>query len=412
VSKYDPLRDYLAARSDALPQLTLTFTDVEALVGPLPEPARTGSSWWANDGRSEHAWNEAGWRVLAVDHDAERVVFARGAVGGRRGPVSLPANGNANGNANAAPRYGSVPAAQSRGGGLPSGGPRPARPVPPARPAASGRPADPDGQSPRLGRWSAEARLGLEPWAAPQARPVRSTAALEPDPAEAPPPWDGLPPVPGSASQPGPPNSDPADMVFGVTEGQRTRRARRLAAHLDASLRAATARLKDEEDALKPVLDPSPDRGPRTPHAGTHPGGYTSPLDPGVPETLIEAMLEAYLLSEGWTVQPTAGETSEFGPSLVATRHNRTLAVAVRGYPAASPLPVGEGPPAVQARHWYAQAILEAILIRGAQPDVDIAIGLPDVPVYRGLHGRSRDVFGRLNLLVFFVAGDGRVRDH
>jgi hypothetical protein len=229
--------------------------------------------------------------------------------------------------------------------------------------------------------------------------------------------------VPGSAAPDDAPDGGPEDapdgapddasgLLFGATEGQRTRRARRLAAHLDASLRAATARLRDQEDALKPVLDPSPDRGPRTPHAGTHPGGYTSPLDPGVPETLIEAMLEAYLLSEGWTVQPTARETSEFGPSLVATRHNRTLAVAVRGYPAAAPLPVGDGPPAVQARHWYAQALLEAILIRGAQPDVDIAIGLPDVPVYRGLHSRSRDVFGRLNLLVFFVAGDGRVRDH
>jgi hypothetical protein len=144
-------------------------------------------------------------------------------------------------------------------------------------------------------------------------------------------------------------------------------------------------------------------------HGGTHSGGS---LDPGVPEASVRSAVEAHLGSEGWTV---LGPGSE-GTAVVAVRHGRTLSITVRGYPAFVPgrrdSVEGPVPPPLRARDWFAQAMLEALLVRGAQPDSDIAVAFPDLPAYRGVHDRTRDAFGRLNLLIFFTGADGRVRDH
>lgn len=81
MGKYDPLRDLLASRQ--LDEVVLTFADVEKLVGPLPASAHVHRAWWANDSKVQaQAWRSAGWRVAAVDQKAQRVTFARGAVGG------------------------------------------------------------------------------------------------------------------------------------------------------------------------------------------------------------------------------------------------------------------------------------------------------------------------------------------
>jgi hypothetical protein len=43
-SKYDRLVDHLATRDT--PAVTLSFADVEAIVGPLPQGARKYAAWW------------------------------------------------------------------------------------------------------------------------------------------------------------------------------------------------------------------------------------------------------------------------------------------------------------------------------------------------------------------------------
>jgi hypothetical protein len=77
VGKYDPLRDHLASRAAATNEVRMTFADVEALIGPLPQSARVHRAWWANDSKVEaQAWRSAGWHVESVSLTAERVVFA------------------------------------------------------------------------------------------------------------------------------------------------------------------------------------------------------------------------------------------------------------------------------------------------------------------------------------------------
>ncbi len=64
--KYEPLRAYLAAQPG--PELTLTFLEVEAIIGArLPRSARA-RAWWMESaaGPQTRAWRAAGWAVAQV----------------------------------------------------------------------------------------------------------------------------------------------------------------------------------------------------------------------------------------------------------------------------------------------------------------------------------------------------------
>jgi hypothetical protein len=60
--KYQPLTDYLAALIAA--EVTLTFAEIEAIVGaPLPPTARQSSFWSTTQSLVACPWARAGWRV-------------------------------------------------------------------------------------------------------------------------------------------------------------------------------------------------------------------------------------------------------------------------------------------------------------------------------------------------------------
>ena len=79
-AKYEPLTRLLAA-ARPLP-VTITFTDLDALVGGLPPSARTYPQWWGNrhepSGQSS-AWAEAGYVVAALRLGVD-VTFEAGVV--------------------------------------------------------------------------------------------------------------------------------------------------------------------------------------------------------------------------------------------------------------------------------------------------------------------------------------------
>jgi hypothetical protein len=86
VAKYDALFEHLCRAGDG--PVTLTFTEIERLVGSLPASATTHRPWWANEvGGGRHvqakAWINAGREVEAVDFNARTVTF--GAPRWRRG---------------------------------------------------------------------------------------------------------------------------------------------------------------------------------------------------------------------------------------------------------------------------------------------------------------------------------------
>ena len=86
MGKYEPLRGYLAGLAgDEEP---MTFTQLEQLVGPLPDSAREHRAWWGNDDykSQSQAWRAAGWHVASVNQSSGEVVFARGVHGGTSKP--------------------------------------------------------------------------------------------------------------------------------------------------------------------------------------------------------------------------------------------------------------------------------------------------------------------------------------
>jgi len=67
--KYDPLRRHLAGLPPEVAEVTLTFAEIEAVLGaPLPASARLGSFWanapslWGGTSQAR-AWRAAGWRA-------------------------------------------------------------------------------------------------------------------------------------------------------------------------------------------------------------------------------------------------------------------------------------------------------------------------------------------------------------
>lgn len=79
-SKYMKLAEFLVKRARALKEITLSFREVEEIIGDkLPESARTRRSWWSNvRGRMpSEAWMTVGWTVKEVNLEEEKVTFFR-----------------------------------------------------------------------------------------------------------------------------------------------------------------------------------------------------------------------------------------------------------------------------------------------------------------------------------------------
>ncbi len=80
-SKYDRLAAHRAASGAAT--TTLTFAEIEAVVGPLPALARRDRYWWHTTPLARyasahiHAWWQAGYAADRPDFAAETVTFRR-----------------------------------------------------------------------------------------------------------------------------------------------------------------------------------------------------------------------------------------------------------------------------------------------------------------------------------------------
>ncbi|MGQ0801918.1 MAG: endonuclease NucS domain-containing protein [Pseudomarimonas sp.] len=75
MSRYEALTASLLSRSE--PRVTLTFSELDSIVGGLPKSAKTYPAWWANNSSSQpHAksWLDAGRRA-SPDFKAMHAIF-------------------------------------------------------------------------------------------------------------------------------------------------------------------------------------------------------------------------------------------------------------------------------------------------------------------------------------------------
>jgi hypothetical protein len=115
----------------------------------------------------------------------------------------------------------------------------------------------------------------------------------------------------------------------------------------------------------------------------------------------VQAATVAHLVRAGWTIERAANTARrEQGIDVIASKDGRRLAVEVKGFPSAlyargskagQPKPTS---PALQARHWFAGALLASILTTSKLGRSELALALPDVPA--SVRSSSRRV-GRSN---------------
>jgi hypothetical protein len=79
MAKYDALADHLADLGTD--RVTLSFDEIDAVVGGLPPNAKADRTWWGNTTNrtrvQAHAWMGVGWRVERVSLTRKEVVFER-----------------------------------------------------------------------------------------------------------------------------------------------------------------------------------------------------------------------------------------------------------------------------------------------------------------------------------------------
>jgi hypothetical protein len=126
--------------------------------------------------------------------------------------------------------------------------------------------------------------------------------------------------------------------------------------------------------------------------------------------------------NEGFRVVVAADSgVKEKGPDILAERllddgGRVRRRVEVKGYPS---LYYAEGTKrgqlkraarSTQARHWFAEVLLEAVLSVSNDKDLEIALGFPDFPVYRSLISRTTWLRTRIGLLCYIVNEDRKTR--
>jgi Holliday junction resolvase-like predicted endonuclease len=134
-------------------------------------------------------------------------------------------------------------------------------------------------------------------------------------------------------------------------------------------------------------------------------------------EASVQAAVVTWLVGQGWSILSVADTaTREHGVDVVATRGGERVGIEVKGFPSrsyADPRRAAEAKrtqPSTQAGHWYAQAVLAAMRLRGRSPEMRSVIALPDFPRYRSLHEETRRSLEDLSIEVWWVEGSGAVR--
>jgi hypothetical protein len=132
-------------------------------------------------------------------------------------------------------------------------------------------------------------------------------------------------------------------------------------------------------------------------------------------EEAVQAALVTWLASQGYSILSVANTaTKQHGVDVIA-RREITFGFEVKGFPSkgyADPRRADEvkrTSPSTQAGHWYSQAILAAMRLRGREPEWKSCIALPDFPRYRDLYAETSGSLIAAEIAVYFVREDGSV---
>ncbi len=134
-------------------------------------------------------------------------------------------------------------------------------------------------------------------------------------------------------------------------------------------------------------------------------------------EANVQASLVTALAADGWRILSVSNTaTKEHGIDVIASRNGQTVGVEVKGFPSrgyADPARAGEvkrTSPSTQAAHWYSQAVLAAMRLRGKEPAWRAVIALPGFPRYRDLYAETTESLAAAQIEVWWVNETGTVQ--
>jgi DNA-binding Lrp family transcriptional regulator len=140
------------------------------------------------------------------------------------------------------------------------------------------------------------------------------------------------------------------------------------------------------------------------------------PCRPWCWEGTVVRSVTSFLTARGWSIEAIANtETGQPGADIKACRADSVLIVEVKGYPSKT---YERGPrkgqpkrtnPPTQARHWFAEALLTALLRQAENRQHHVAIAFPEFAVYTKLLTRVTESLKLLGLIVLLVQESGTV---
>jgi hypothetical protein len=132
----------------------------------------------------------------------------------------------------------------------------------------------------------------------------------------------------------------------------------------------------------------------------------------------VQAVLVEHLRRQGWEITAISDTAARAqGEDVAAVKDGRHLVVEVKGYPSTGyrdprrAAEVKRTNPTLQAKHWFADALLKLVRLRGTRPDVEGAMAFPDAPRYRSLIKETRGPLQQLGIGLYFVGADGTVEE-
>ena len=131
----------------------------------------------------------------------------------------------------------------------------------------------------------------------------------------------------------------------------------------------------------------------------------------------VQAAVVSFLAAAGWRIRRVANTaTSEHGVDIEADRERERLVIEVKGYPGTT---YARGdrkglskatPAAAQARTYFSNALLSAMLMRAETQDSRVAIAFPDVPTFARLASRVSPPLSGVGIELWLIGEDGSVR--
>ncbi|MBJ7353976.1 MAG: hypothetical protein JHC98_04050 [Thermoleophilaceae bacterium] len=133
-------------------------------------------------------------------------------------------------------------------------------------------------------------------------------------------------------------------------------------------------------------------------------------------EANVQASVVTALAARGYRILSVANTaTKEHGIDVIASYEGTTVGVEVKGFPSknyADPTRAHEQKrtsPSTQAGHWYSQAVLAGMRLRGKEPNWRSVIALPDFGRYRDLYSETSGSLEAAQIDVWWVDEDGEV---